>query len=53
MEAPFDAEKNSSNLMNFSGSAGDMMAAMKAAGIAVPEVEAAAKKVKKCQQPDP
>lgn len=28
MEAPYDAAKNSTDLMNFSGSAGDMLAAM-------------------------
>ncbi len=28
MEAPFDSTKSKSDLMNFSGSAGDMLAAM-------------------------
>ena len=37
MEAPFDAAKSKNDLMNFSGSAGDMMAAMSAAGIVVPD----------------
>jgi hypothetical protein len=39
MEAPFDADKSSTDLFNFSGSAGDMLAAMKAAGIVMPEAE--------------
>jgi hypothetical protein len=39
MEAPFDASKTKEDLMNFSGSAGDMMAAMAAAGIVVPEAQ--------------
>ena len=44
MEAPADATKTKDNLMNFSGSAGDMLAAMKAAGIQMPDAENAAKK---------
>ena len=39
MEAPFDAEKSKTNMMNFSGSASDMMEAMSAAGILVPEAQ--------------
>jgi len=45
MEAPFDATKSSSDMLNFSGSASDMLAAMAAAGIVLPEAEAAAKQV--------
>ena len=43
MEAPHDASKSKTDLMNFSGSAGDMLAAMQAAGIKVPEAQDAAK----------
>ena len=45
MEAPYDATKSAHDMLNFSGSASDMMAAMKAAGIVMPETEAAAMKV--------
>ena len=45
MEAPYDASKTKDNMLNFSGSAGDMLAAMQAAGIKVPEAAAAANKV--------
>jgi hypothetical protein len=38
-------EKSPVDLMNFSGSASDMLAAMKAAGIVMPEAEEAALKV--------
>jgi thioredoxin 1 len=44
MEAPHDAKKSKENMMNFSGSAGDMLAAMEAAGINVPDAKEAAKK---------
>ena len=39
MEAPHDATKSKTDLFNFSGSASDMMAAMAAAGIVVPEAQ--------------
>jgi hypothetical protein len=39
MEAPFDATKSKEDMYNFSGSAGDMMAMMEAAGIVVPEAK--------------
>jgi len=45
MEAPYDATKSAHDMLNFSGSASDMQAAMKAAGIVMPETEAAAMKV--------
>ena len=45
MEAPFDADKSKDDMTNFSGSAGDMLAAMKAAGISVPDAKEAAEKV--------
>ena len=44
MEA-HDASKSKSNMMNFSGSAGDMLAAMEAAGIKAPDAADAALKV--------
>ena len=43
MEA-HDGDKTKENMMNFSGSAGDMLAAMQAAGINVPDAAEAAKK---------
>ena len=39
MEAPFDATKSKVDLLNFSGSASDMMAAMAAAGIVASDAE--------------
>jgi hypothetical protein len=39
MEAPFDAAKSKVDLLNFSGSASDMKAAMAAAGIVAPDAE--------------
>jgi len=45
MEAPFDAAKSKEDMFNFSGSAGDMMEMMKAAGIVAPEAQEAARKV--------
>ena len=39
MEAPFDATKSKTNLLNFSGSAADMMAAMANAGIVATEAQ--------------
>ena len=51
MEAPHDATKSKTDLLNFSGSASDMMAAMAAAGIVLPEAQDAAMKVKKCCWP--
>ena len=44
MEAPHDATKSKDDVMNFSGSAGDLLAAMQAAGIKAPEAEDAARK---------
>ena len=44
MEAPHDKDKSKDNMMNFSGSAGDMLAAMQAAGIKVPDAQEAAEK---------
>jgi hypothetical protein len=44
MEAPFDADKTKDDLFNFSGSAGDMLSMMKAAGIVMPEAEEVGKK---------
>ena len=45
MEAPHDGTKIADNMMNFSGSASDMLATMAAAGIVMPEAEEAAEKV--------
>lgn len=45
MEAPFDKTKTKTDMMNFSGSAGDMMSLMAAAGIVAPDVSEAALKV--------
>ena len=39
MEAPFDATKSKVDLLNFSGSASDMMAAMAAAGVLASDAE--------------
>eukprot|EP00614_Pseudopedinella_elastica_P002895 CAMPEP_0172604590 /NCGR_PEP_ID=MMETSP1068-20121228/24848_1 /TAXON_ID=35684 /ORGANISM="Pseudopedinella elastica, Strain CCMP716" /LENGTH=79 /DNA_ID=CAMNT_0013406713 /DNA_START=151 /DNA_END=387 /DNA_ORIENTATION=+ len=44
MEAPFDDAKSKNDMLNFSGSASDMMAAMEAAGIKLPEAQDAALK---------
>jgi len=39
MEAPHDSTKSKTDVFNFSGSASDMLAAMKAAGMSVPEAQ--------------
>jgi len=39
MEAPFDGTKTNADMLNFSGSASDMMAAMAAAGIVVDDAK--------------
>jgi hypothetical protein len=50
MEAPFDKTKSKDNLMNFSGSASDMLAAMSAAGIVVPDVSEVISHLLFCKQ---
>mmetsp|Transcript_5443 Transcript_5443/g.7077 ORF Transcript_5443/g.7077 Transcript_5443/m.7077 type:complete len:143 (+) Transcript_5443:53-481(+) len=60
MEAPHDATKSKDDLMNFSGSASDMLAAMQAAGIVMPDAKEAALQVaaapasapKECDDPN-